>query len=70
MACDDYAEAIEQAHQLKGLGGSFGFPEITDCASLLEAAMKANRHAQGKELSDSLCKLLENALRANFPVAD
>ena len=70
MDCNDHAEMIEQAHQLKGLGGSFGFPKITDCASLLEAAMKANQYAQGKGLSDSLCGLLENALRTSPPETD
>jgi len=64
MARDDHAEVMEQAHQLKGLGGSFGYPEITAHATRLEAAIKAGRYPEGKALGDSLCQLLEQCALA------
>ena len=33
---DDFAELARVAHQLKGAGGSYGFPQITELARALE----------------------------------
>ena len=41
MASKDMAEVARLAHQLKGAGGSHGFPQITAAAAELERAAKS-----------------------------
>ncbi len=59
MAGDDHAEAAEEAHKLKGLGGSFGYPEITELAARLESALKAGQLDEASPLCAGLCDLIE-----------
>ena len=49
----------ELAHQLKGMGGSFGFPEITRQAAALESAIKADELANAAETGRSFVLALE-----------
>lgn len=58
MAQHDYLVVAEQAHVLKGMGGSFGFQEITNRAAKLETAMKNADYSNGKKLCDQLCEFL------------
>lgn len=46
-------------HQLKGMGGSFGYPEITDLARAIESAAKTQNSEQAGALAGQLCALLE-----------
>ncbi|MFQ5513564.1 MAG: Hpt domain-containing protein [Myxococcota bacterium] len=55
----DLATLQTLAHQLKGAGGGYGFPQITGAAAQLESALKAG--AQATELKkdlDALCEVL------------
>ena len=75
---DDYADRIkvgleggdfelvrELAHQLKGSGGSFGYPEITTRAAELESALKAEQFQSARELVTHLTTLLHSNGRRN-----
>jgi signal transduction histidine kinase/DNA-binding response OmpR family regulator len=61
MAQENYQLVLEQGHILKGMGGSFGFPEITLHAATLETAMKSARYSLAAELCVKLCEVLEKA---------
>ena len=41
LANADFETLQRLAHQLKGVGGSYGYPEVTDAAKTLEDAAKA-----------------------------
>lgn len=49
------------AHQLKGAGGGYGFPQITDAAAALERAIK---EGAGAPLIKERCVALVEILRA------
>jgi PAS domain S-box-containing protein len=51
---DDRRELQRQAHQLKGAGGGYGYPAITDAAKALEDAVKADDMAQATSALDAL----------------
>ena len=40
LKAERLSELQTAAHQLKGSGGGYGFPEITECAARLEQALK------------------------------
>ena len=42
----NFIDIAQIAHKLKGMGGSFGFPEITECAKEIEMAAKKNNIEQ------------------------
>jgi HPt (histidine-containing phosphotransfer) domain-containing protein len=47
------------AHQLKGAGGGYGFPQITDAAARLEEALKEDAEESViKERTSILCEVL------------
>jgi len=47
------------AHQLKGAGGGYGFPQITEFAASLESALKQGADdAVVKDRANALCALL------------
>jgi HPt (histidine-containing phosphotransfer) domain-containing protein len=47
------------AHQLKGAGGGYGLPQITECAASLEQSLKDSRSESTiKERCRALCELL------------
>lgn len=47
------------AHQLKGAGGGYGFPEITQYAADLEAALKTGRdECEILDRMHALCEIL------------
>lgn len=55
----DLEELQRLAHQLKGAGGGYGFPQITDLAASLEQALKEGAdEAVVKERTHDLCELL------------
>lgn len=54
-----YDEARRQAHQLKGTGGTFGYPKVTEVAAEVESAAEAE-DAEGAQLAvkrlDTICR--------------
>ena len=60
------AESLEDlqrmAHQLKGAGGGYGFPQITEVAADLEQALKQGAdESVVKERTGALCEVLRAA---------
>jgi HPt (histidine-containing phosphotransfer) domain-containing protein len=60
-AAGNLAELQRLAHQLKGAGGGYGYPSITELAASLESALKQG--AQGSVVKDRLSDLVR-VLRA------
>jgi len=70
MASHHYAELQRLAHQLKGAGGGYGYPQLTDAAKVLENAAKA-KDAEGATLAFgelcALCNAVEAGRQAHAP---
>ena len=70
----NHCEELQRlAHQLKGAGGSYGYPSLTDAASILEDAAKArDLEAANLALSElgALCRAVVPAHAAEAPSAD
>ena len=65
LAGNGMPELARMAHQLKGAGGGYGYPSLTDCARTLEEAAKAQDvEAAGLRLSDltRLCQAIARGL--------
>ncbi|MGH7815024.1 MAG: PAS domain S-box protein [Candidatus Binataceae bacterium] len=56
----DYALASAVAHQLKGEGGSYGFPAVTDMGRELEEAAAGSDRERALELAHELARYLES----------
>ncbi|HUO05973.1 MAG TPA: PAS domain S-box protein [Candidatus Binataceae bacterium] len=56
----DYALASTVAHQLKGEGGAYGFPTVTDLGRALEAAATNTDRDTALRLARELAQYLEN----------
>lgn len=54
----DWPELQRLAHQLKGAGGGYGFPQITEAAAELEGALKAGDPAAAKDRTARLVRVL------------
>jgi HPt (histidine-containing phosphotransfer) domain-containing protein len=64
LAEGNLQELQRMAHQLKGAGGGYGFPQITDVAATLEQSLKeAADEGTVKERTGALCEVLR-AVRA------
>ncbi len=62
LANGDMPELQTLAHQLKGAGGGYGFPQITEVAAVLEQAVKEGVETSVvKERLASLCDTLRAA---------
>jgi len=62
LSGDDLDHLKVMAHQLKGAGGGYGFPQITAAAASLEQALKENvGPGQVKERLGLLCETLAAA---------
>jgi HPt (histidine-containing phosphotransfer) domain-containing protein len=54
-----WTELRRLAHQLKGAGGGYGFPKITEVAASLEQALKQSApESEVKERTGALCEVL------------
>ncbi|UCE75733.1 MAG: response regulator [Gammaproteobacteria bacterium] len=60
-----YADAQELAHQLKGMGGAFGYPGITACAAELEVALKGGDPRLAAAPGEALVALLNSTALAD-----
>jgi HPt (histidine-containing phosphotransfer) domain-containing protein len=59
LAAGEMRELQTLAHQLKGAGGGYGFPQITELAASLEAALKQGAdEAVVKDRAAALCATL------------
>ncbi len=56
----DYPSIRRLAHTIKGLGGSFGFAEITKMGEKLEKAAEAENYAAVAAVADKLAAFLES----------
>jgi HPt (histidine-containing phosphotransfer) domain-containing protein len=64
LSQNDLPELQRLAHQLKGAGGGYGFPQITDAAAGLEQAIKDGAEESIlKEHTGIVCEVLR-AVRA------
>jgi HPt (histidine-containing phosphotransfer) domain-containing protein len=61
LAAGDEEELGRLAHQLKGAGGGYGFPQITEAAAGLEQAIKS---AVGESEVKDRAALLTRTMRA------
>ena len=70
MANADFEALQRLAHQLKGAGGSYGYPALTDPAKALEETAKARDHeAAGLAFTPlaKLCQAIIAARKAETP---
>jgi HPt (histidine-containing phosphotransfer) domain-containing protein len=59
IAAGEMRELQTLAHQLKGAGGGYGFPQITELAASLEQALKTGADAPVvKDRTSELCATL------------
>lgn len=58
----DLVELQRLAHQLKGAGGGYGFPQITEAAAALEMGLKGGCNVTiAKDRTRDLCEVLRAA---------
>jgi signal transduction histidine kinase/HPt (histidine-containing phosphotransfer) domain-containing protein/ActR/RegA family two-component response regulator len=60
LAASNWADVARLSHQIKGLAGSVGLPELTTLARPIETAIQAGRHLEALER----CQRLIAAMRA------
>ena len=69
LAQQQIGEVEQLAHRIKGVGGMYGYPCLTEMAALIEAAAKENQNTELiGELVDEfadLCSKIENGLKAS-----
>ncbi|MHB8901168.1 MAG: Hpt domain-containing protein [Thermoguttaceae bacterium] len=64
---EDWEGLKRASHQLKGAAGSYGFPSITPCAGVLEAAVRQTRpEDEIRSAVDELVSMCRN-VRAGTP---
>jgi HPt (histidine-containing phosphotransfer) domain-containing protein len=64
---DSLEEVARQAHQLKGAGGGYGYPQISDTARALEEAVRSEQLALAEQLIEQMRQLSAAARRAIDP---
>jgi signal transduction histidine kinase/DNA-binding response OmpR family regulator len=57
----DLEKVTRLAHELKGAGGGYGFPSITDAAATLERAARAGRTTEAAPALEALASLCKRA---------
>jgi HPt (histidine-containing phosphotransfer) domain-containing protein len=68
LAAGELRELQTLAHQLKGAGGGYGFPQITELAASLEAALKQGAdEAVVKDRTAALCATLRAVVVPEAP---
>ena len=70
FANERFEELWRQAHKLKGAGGSYGYPSLTDAAEVLENAAKAQDFSAADAALDAVDRLtqaIENGYSAGTP---
>ena len=59
---DDWDSIASLSHQLKGMGGSFGFPELTEAASRLQRLLRQGNREQALVAARELLDLLHGVV--------
>jgi HPt (histidine-containing phosphotransfer) domain-containing protein len=67
LAQGDFEELERMAHQLKGAGGGYGFPQITEVAAVLELALREG--ADPARVKQSAALLSETLRAVKVPEA-
>ena len=68
LAAGEMRELQTLAHQLKGAGGGYGFPQITELAASLESALKQGAAAPVvKDRTIALCACLRDVVVPEAP---
>src|SRR5262245_46007934 len=68
LAANELRELQTLAHQLKGAGGGYGFPQITELAASLEAALKQGLEgAVVKDRAHALCACMRSVVVPGVP---
>ncbi len=69
LACErnDFLKPMRFGHQLKGSGGTFGFPDLTELGSALEDSAKAGDATACRELLDRITDLVERLTSGDPP---
>ncbi|MFI5314875.1 MAG: Hpt domain-containing protein [Myxococcota bacterium] len=63
LSAGELRELQTLAHQLKGAGGGYGFPLITELAASLESALKQGADAPVvKDRATALCEMLRSVV--------
>jgi HPt (histidine-containing phosphotransfer) domain-containing protein len=63
LAANEMRDLQTLAHQLKGAGGGYGFPQITELAASLESALKQGLDAPVvKDRAHALCETLRSVV--------
>ncbi|MFH1731790.1 MAG: response regulator, partial [Planctomycetota bacterium] len=65
-----FDELRREAHQLKGAGGSYGYPDLTDAARVLEMTARNRDAASGRVALDRLAALCKAVVRGRAVFAD
>ena len=63
LAARHFEELQREAHQLKGAGGSYGYPDLTDAARVLEMTAKNRDTASGAVALERLATLSRAIIR-------
>ncbi len=63
LESENWEAMIETLHILKGMGGSYGYPAISEIAKQAEAELKAGDSSNAKVLFEELLQLNEAAQR-------
>ncbi|MFQ5469964.1 MAG: ATP-binding protein, partial [Gammaproteobacteria bacterium] len=56
---NDWDELIRLAHDLKGMGGAFGFPEITDASKIIVECCRSNKYQSAIQSVQDLNKAVK-----------
>ena len=68
LAANDMRALQTLAHQLKGAGGGYGFPQITELAASLESALKQGLESPViKDRTAALCAMLRAVVVPEAP---
>jgi len=69
LAARQFDELLRESHQLKGAGGSYGYPDLTDAARVLEMTAKNHDTASGAVALERLAALSRAIIRGRVTCA-
>nr|WP_165857287.1 7TM diverse intracellular signaling domain-containing protein [Marinobacter sp. JSM 1782161] len=70
IADGDWTSCRHQAHQIKGTAGAMGYPQMTDQAGALEAAIRSGETDRVPALFDTLSGLMRQAVAAQASTSE
>jgi len=63
----DYSIAINESHKLKGVAGTYGFPEISEQCQKIEVNLREKHYQQIDSFLEILTILIDDALKKVVP---